>query len=198
MRRFLGLLNQLAQEIGGAVLLTAHPSRQGIKDGALDGGSTAWSNSVRSRLTIDRPDGAHVPADTPLRLLARRKANYASIGDTIRLRWVNGVLLPAAADGSLGDGAQRRPAETVFLDLLARAEVRGERVSASRHAANYAPRRFARSAEAEGYTADELAAALDRLLAASRVLVQPYGRPSDDRRCLIRAEPAAFAAPEAA
>ncbi len=57
VRRFIGLLNRLALEINGAVLLNAHPSRTGLNTGNLDGGSTGWNNSVRSRWSLARPAG---------------------------------------------------------------------------------------------------------------------------------------------
>ena len=46
VRRFISLLGGLAREIDGSVLLNCHPSRSGLASGNLDGGSTAWSNTV--------------------------------------------------------------------------------------------------------------------------------------------------------
>ena len=49
-------LTRLARSINGTIVVCAHPSVAGIasKDGY--GGSTAWSNSVRSRLYLSRVD----------------------------------------------------------------------------------------------------------------------------------------------
>ena len=62
-------------------------------------GSTDWSNAVRSRLD---PAGQRMTAtsggDTNARILTRKKANLASIGDTIRLHWQNGVIVPDAIE----------------------------------------------------------------------------------------------------
>jgi RecA-family ATPase len=94
VRQFIGLLNHLRLEINGAVLLNAHPSRDAMKTGLLDGGSTMWNNGVRSRWSLARPgakpDAADQP-DTDQRILTRRKSNYASTGETIPLRWVRRV-----------------------------------------------------------------------------------------------------------
>jgi RecA-family ATPase len=75
VRQYIGrMLNDLAQHIGGAVLLNAHPSRSGMSaTGDLDGGSTAWSNSARSRWSLSRPKGDdEQPGDADERLLQRR------------------------------------------------------------------------------------------------------------------------------
>lgn len=56
VRQFIAsCLGRLAREIDGAVLLLAHPSLSGMASGSGSGGSTAWSNTVRSRLYLERP-----------------------------------------------------------------------------------------------------------------------------------------------
>lgn len=86
---------RLAREIGGTVLLCAHPSLSGMASGTGSGGSTAWNNTVRSRLYLTHPEadeGAEVDPD--LRVLTRKKANYARAGEAITLRWTEGLLVP--------------------------------------------------------------------------------------------------------
>lgn len=56
-RQFVGRLRQLAMMAGGAVLVLSHPSLSGISSGSGTSGSTAWSNSVRSRIYLSRPEG---------------------------------------------------------------------------------------------------------------------------------------------
>ena len=51
-RWFIRLLQDLAQGIDGAVVLTAHPSMSGLSSGSGSSGSTAWNNAVRSRLRL--------------------------------------------------------------------------------------------------------------------------------------------------
>ena len=67
---------------------------------------------MRSRAYLNRPKAENdEPVDDAARLFTRKKANYASIGDTIKLRWSNGVLVPEG----LSAGYFRRSAEDVFL-----------------------------------------------------------------------------------
>lgn len=182
VRRFIGLLNRLAQDIGGAVLLNAHPSRTGLNSGALDGGSTAWSNSVRSRWSLAYPPAAQgEEPDTSKRILTRRKANYSAIGDTIRLNWSNGTLRPAVTPTALAGHAKRADAARVFLTLLDRCEGSGVRVSHSKNAGNWAPAVFAKRPDAEGFTRKDFDAAMSALFASEDIEVQDYGRKGDPR-----------------
>jgi RecA-family ATPase len=184
VRRFIGLLNRLALEIKGAVVLNAHPSRSGLSSGDLDGGSTAWSNSVRSRWSLARPkaDAGAEEHDTVERVLSRRKANYASIGDTIKLRWVNGALATVTAAGGITGAVRRAEAEAVFLDLLGRCTAQGVSLSHIKNASNFAPRLMARRPDAQGYTAAELDRAMTRLFADRRIRAEDYGRKGDARQ----------------
>ncbi len=112
VRTFLGVvLTKLARDIGCAVLVNAHPSRSGMgQNGDMNGGSTAWSNTARSRWALIRPQGEEGEVgDESLRQLSRRKANYSSIGDTINLRWKDGVLIPVRQGGpAMFAGINRR------------------------------------------------------------------------------------------
>tara|TARA_R110002049_G_scaffold137350_2_gene297357 strand:- start:39284 stop:40477 length:1194 start_codon:yes stop_codon:yes gene_type:complete len=76
---------KLALRTGAAVLLLAHPSKSGRKDGTS--GSTAWSNAVRSRLFLRDDDD-----DENVRILSVEKSNLAPRGKTISMRWSSGVF----------------------------------------------------------------------------------------------------------
>src|SRR5690606_40940583 len=52
VRRFIGMLRALAIAFDTAVVLLSHPSVQGMQTGTGTSGSTAWNNSVRSRLYL--------------------------------------------------------------------------------------------------------------------------------------------------
>lgn len=54
VRQFVGILRGLALKRRCAVILLAHPSLSGLNSGAGTSGSTAWNNSVRSRLYLSR------------------------------------------------------------------------------------------------------------------------------------------------
>lgn len=100
---------RIAREIDGAVLLCAHPSLSGMSSGSGSSGSTAWNNTVRSRLYltyVKADDGAD--ADPDLRLLTRKKSNFARVGETLNLRWTNGVMMPVDTEAKLDDGDVRR------------------------------------------------------------------------------------------
>jgi hypothetical protein len=190
VRQFIGLLNRLALDIDGAVLLNAHPSRSGLASGNIDGGSTGWNNSARSRWTLERPvaeDGAE--PETDARVLTKRKANYSSIGDSIRLEWRNGALVSPNASGGLRI-VDRAAAEIVFLDLLAARCAQGVYVSHNSRAGNYAPKAFGKSADRKGYTAKDFEAAMGRLFDAKKIVAEVYGRTGDARQRIAIVPPA--------
>ncbi len=189
VRAYLGpVLTKLARDIGCAVLLNAHPSRSGMSaSGDLDGGSTAWSNTARSRWSLTRPppeDGAAV--DVNARMLTRRKANYSSIGETIALRWEGGVLLSQNATTGPSGAPGRAAAEAAFLKLLDRLLEQGQAVSASANAQNYAPKLFARQDDREGCTRKDFDGAMQSLFATRRIRVAEYGRPGKWRSGIER------------
>jgi RecA-family ATPase len=188
VRQFIGhALTRLALAIDGAVLLCAHPSRSGLGVGGdLDGGSTGWSNSVRSRWSLARPAGEDVEKDTPERILTRRKANYASIGDEIRLRWEKGALLPVNRPSALQQMSRHEEAEQAFLKLLDSYDAANRHLSGSAHAGNFAPKVFSKDPASGAMTRRDFEGAMNRLFAANRITMMSYGRPSDERRRLAR------------
>lgn len=198
VRRFINLLAGLALDLGAACLLLAHPSRTGLASGALDGGSTAWHNSVRSRWTL-APEAEAEDGGVPGGLvLARPKSNYAARADaTIRLQWSDrGTLEPAARAGASTASGPRPDAEAVFLHLLDRTWAARIPLSESPNAGTFAPKVFAKRPDREGYGRREFDAAMHGLFAENVLTVISYkdesGRP---RRRLARA-PAEGAAEE--
>ena len=68
-RQFIGLLRGLAIDHDLAVVLIAHPSLSGMASGSGTSGSTAWSNSVRARLYLERiVDESNREIDPDLRI----------------------------------------------------------------------------------------------------------------------------------
>ena len=99
VRAFFRPLNSLAREIDGGVVMTSHVSQAGIRSDGGHSASTDWSNAGRSRLYLNRPKAENGDAaDANARLFTRKKANLASIGDTIKLHWENGVIVPDKVD----------------------------------------------------------------------------------------------------
>ncbi len=190
VRAFMRLLNRLARQIDGAVVLTSHVSQAGIQSNGGHSGSTDWSNAVRSRLYLSRPkaekDGE--PADTNERILTRKKANFASIGDTIKLHWKNGLIVP---DAPTIPSYFRRSADDVFLALLdAHCAANRQPLSGSPNAANYAPRLLARAppSERDGYGFDDFGRAMESLFKSRKIKSVDYGRSGDLRKMIVKVE----------
>ena len=138
-QQFVSMLRGLALETDSTALLLAHPSLSGMSTGSGSSGSTAWSNSVRSRLYLDRVRDGSVEPDPDARVLRTMKMNYGRAGGEVRLRWHDGVfILDAGPETNLAQAAKIQHAETVFLDLLGAYNASGRFVT-STTGANYAP-----------------------------------------------------------
>lgn len=90
VRAFMRGLNRLAAESGAAVVLLAHvdKSTSRSKDSQGEGysGSTAWHNSARSRLFMQRTDSGNLEIE-------HQKSNYGRLmKNPIRLEWPVGGL----------------------------------------------------------------------------------------------------------
>lgn len=121
VRNFIRQLRQLSYDHDAAVVLCAHPSLSGITDGRGFSGSTAWNNSVRSRLYLTKPDDE----EDDIRLLKAMKANYGPIAGEIRCKWENGAYVPAPVEHGTVARIERSARERQLLQLVAdRAEAR--------------------------------------------------------------------------
>jgi RecA-family ATPase len=171
-RQFIGLLRGLAIRHECAAVLLSHPSLSGLNSGTGTSGSTGWSNSVRSRLYLERVttrDGLTVIEDDPdRRVLRAMKANYTQRGGEIAMRWQDGVFMAEAAPEAIDRKAAEAKAERVFLRLLDEFTREGRTVKSAR-AAKYAPKEFAASGRAEGLTKEALHAAMERLFAKGEI-----------------------------
>jgi RecA-family ATPase len=189
VRAFMRPLNALAREIDGAVAMTSHVSQAGIKSDGGHSASTDWSNASRTRLYLSRPKGKNgEPIDPNARILARKKANFASVGDTVKLHWKDGVIVP---DASSMPSYFRRPADDIFLALLdEHCAANRQPLSESRNAANFAPRVFA-SAVAnarDGYAIGDFKTAMESLFKSGKIRSVNYGRSGDERRKIVRCD----------
>jgi RecA-family ATPase len=94
-----------------AVLLIAHPSASSMATGDGGGFSTAWNNSVRSRLYLRRPKSDDAEAIADRRVIEVKKSNYGPSGGVIPLIYEGGrfVLDPDPIDeGQTGKRAAPR------------------------------------------------------------------------------------------
>jgi len=128
--------------------------------------------------------------DETARVLTKRKANYSTRGDEIRLRFRDGVL---EREGGLGSGIvasmERRNCEAVFLELLDKIIPSGRHASDSRNSAAYAPKLFCLHPDRQGFTKRDFEMAMNRLFAAGLIRVEHYGKPSDRTHHIARATP---------
>ena len=177
-RQFITLLRGLAIKNDLAVVLIAHPSLSGMASGSGTSGSTAWSNSVRARLYLERIlDEGNREIDPDLRVLRVKKSNYGPAGLELRLRWQSGAFVLDGPDGGFDKLAAQAKAERVFLDLLAKFTAQGRDVSPS-VSNTYAPSVFDKHPSAEGVTRKQFVAAMERLLSTKRICVETIGPPS--------------------
>lgn len=108
VRAFVQMLSGLARDIDGAVIATAHPSAAGMATGSGYSGSTAWSNTVRSRIYLTRPEEEDEESDQDVRVLKVMKANYGRTGGKVRLKWSRGSFLLMGQNGVVMDNGMKR------------------------------------------------------------------------------------------
>jgi RecA-family ATPase len=174
-------MQALAKVARGSVTVLSHPSLQGINSGSGISGSTAWHGAFRFRQYLKgvAADDGEQP-DNDLRQLEFKKNQYGPKGESIVLRYQNGLFLPEGGASSLDKVAREAKAEEVFLDLLRRFTEQGRNVNDKPTTGGYAPRAFAKEAEAKkhGLRVRDMESAMTRLFAANRLRVETYGRPS--------------------
>lgn len=177
-RQFIGMLRGLAMHHALTVLVISHPSLTGMSSGTGTSGSTAWSNSVRARLYLERVTIDKEEADPDLRVLCVKKANYAPVGAEIRMRWERGTFqAEGGASRDSSRAAAEAKAERVFLALLERRNSEGRYVSPHR-SSSFAPTVFAKLSGAEGCGKAALERAMDRLLERKQIAVEKHGPPT--------------------
>lgn len=183
VRQFIGILRGLALKRNCAVLLLGHPSLTGLSSGTGSSGSTAWNNSVRSRLYLSRIDDNGFEADPDRRVMTTKKANYGRIGGETHMKWTNGVFVAEEAAQGLDAMAAGAMAQRVFVKLLTTFTAQGRQVN---HAggATYAPKLFAEHPDNEGMTKRAMKRAMEGLLADSRIVIRKDGPPSKRRSYL--------------
>jgi len=184
VRQFVSLLRGLAIRRKCAVMLLGHPSLTGLNSGTGTSGSTAWNNSVRSRLYLSRiVDDGH-ETDTDARVLSVKKMNYGPTGGEINLTWRDGVFVPDAVETGLDRVAASAKAERVFLKLLRLFHTSGLTLNPT-SGPNYAPTKMAKHPNCEGVTKRALEPAMQSLLAKGVIKVAEEGPPSKRMKYLV-------------
>jgi len=168
-------LRGAALELSCAVILLAHPSLSGMSSGSGLSGSTAWSNSVRSRLYLSTPkrkkskDEDEEPPleaadenapenaakqnsdlrDNDTRVLEAKKSNYSELAATKMLVWDKGVFKPIPPETVIDRAAKIALAREIFLKILERYNRQDLTVSRKERSPNFAPAEFAKQPEAK-------------------------------------------------
>ncbi|PWJ84877.1 RecA-family ATPase [Pseudaminobacter salicylatoxidans] len=179
VRQFVSMLRGIALKLDVAVLLLSHPSVAGMQTGTGLSGSTAWNNSVRSRLylTADKDD-------EDARLLKGMKSNYGRKGDELKLRWQDGAFVLDDGKPTAAAGLLNRRADEKFRELLSAINRTGQRVAPTK-GVNYAPSIMAMRPDTDGQDKKALEGAMHRLLAGGLIKVVLDGPRSKQRQRLI-------------
>lgn len=90
---FLAKLLRLAIANEAVVILTAHPSNEGMSSGSGIAGNRAWHNDVRSRLYLTEALKGERDADPNKRLLRGMKNNYGPKAKPVEIWWDKGVFI---------------------------------------------------------------------------------------------------------
>jgi RecA-family ATPase len=177
-------MQALAMASGGSVTVLSHPSLQGIASGSGISGSTAWHGAFRFRqyLTGIKPDSGERPDDN-LRELQFKKNQYGPLGETIVVRYQDGLYLPVAGMSSLDRAKEEAAAETAFLTTLRVLEGQNRYVS-DKLCPTYAPKMFSVEPTAKGISKTALAAAMQRLFTQGAIRNVPYRREGQFRIAL--------------
>ncbi|MCK1279474.1 AAA family ATPase [Bradyrhizobium sp. 61] len=171
VRHFVAMLRKMAIARDCAVLLLAHPSIAGMASGSGYSGSTAWNNSVRSRLYLTSGEG-------DVRILRTVKSNYGKIGDEMQLEWCEGAfVLHDPSKPGIADGLLNSRADSVFVSVLSKLNRTGQRPSPNK-SPSYAPRMMQKHPDAKGTKMRDLEMAMQRLLDAGTIKIVQEGPPS--------------------
>lgn len=185
VRQFVGILRGLAIKRKCAVMLLGHPSLTGLNSGTGTSGSTAWNNSVRSRLYLERITDNGFEPDPDARVLTTKKANYGRTGSEYSLKWVAGIFVAEKQPTGLDALAAGAKGERVFLKLLDTLTAQGRYVSSS-PGPTYAPTQFASHPEAEGCTKRALKSAMDTLFGRGEIVIATHGNGAKARSHIAR------------
>lgn len=134
VRAFIRSLRSRLARPGRAVLLLAHTNKASATNGRNAGaedysGSTAWHNSVRSRLSLSL-----IPAGANALTIEHLKANLGAKAGPVRLEWRDGVPLvsddvAAAAEQATAQAEHDQADKLELLTVVRDFDRRGERVT---------------------------------------------------------------------
>lgn len=185
--RYVRLLETIARETGGAVIILAHPGVSGLASGSGISGSTAWRNAVRSVIYMRRPtdDEATGPEARDLRIVERLKGNFAPAGAELRLTYWRGQFGLADKSTGAGKAIDTIGAEVKVLAALRRATQQGRLLTFSRTSITYAPKILRTYREVEGLKPHHIERAITSMLERGEIREAFVGRPSHGKRYIV-------------
>jgi len=177
-RQFIGQLRKMAVDFDTTVVLLSHPSLSGMASGSGTSGNTAWSNSVRSRLYMQRVQEDGYEADKTARKLTVMKSNYGETGIEILMNYNDGYFEADRTTDSLDRVAMDAKSDRVFLRLLEKHTAASVKLSPNYTSNNSAATVFSRSDDRESVTKKQFMAAQERLILRKEIKIEEEGSPS--------------------
>lgn len=167
VRQFVNALQRIAIEQQCAIIINGHPSMAGLNSSSGTSGSTAWNNSVRSRLYLTREprDKDEKPPFTGPLKLKIMKANYAAVGTFIELEWVRGVMVPKNLPG-LGETSRDRKSiiRRAFLACIELAYSQNRPPQYSHTSQNFGPRLFEGMPCSQGFRKTDFKSVMEEMI----------------------------------
>ena len=141
-----------------------------MSSGTGTSGSTAWNNSVRSRLYLEIKS-------PETRVLTIVKANHGKVGDKIEMRWNDGVYVLDDGGDPAVEKLVNKSADDAFMAVFSKLTSQGQTLGPN-VGPTYAPKKIASHPDAKGYSKQKLVDAMQRLLDVGRLRIEVTGPPS--------------------
>ncbi|MBD3677567.1 MAG: AAA family ATPase [Rhodobacteraceae bacterium] len=184
VKQFANLLKRLALKHECAVIMLAHPSRDGMNSGRGDSGSTAWNGAARSRLYLEFLRLENGDIEPLCRVLSSKKNNFSFSGASMNLNWNEGCFAAQPGETMLDRKAMHDKAERVFLELLRQYTEIGDVPTASRTATVFSKDDDCDGVKKKGFERAQMA-----LLKSGAIEICEDGPPSRRRKYLRIKEP---------
>lgn len=189
---FVSVLQEIASETGGAIVLCSHPSVSSMQSGTGYSGSTAWRATVRAHMYLKRPKGYDDEgdeADPNERVLKTMKANWGPGAGVNKLRWEEGVFVAMAAEKVVVAGFVAKNEVDYLLIEAARWIVKkGDRIAAGTQHQRCLASQVSGLPSLKKYRRGDIIAAQERLTESGRLVVVMVGPPSRRYQLLRPAE----------
>lgn len=189
--RYVRLLEDIARKTCGAVVLIAHPSVAGLKDGTGISGNTAWRNAVRSVIYLSRDDDEESfgPTTRDRRILERKKGNFAPPDARLELRYDRGFFMLDSAPPDAEPLFNSLYGEVKIMNALKEILRNGMRPSPSKNSpAHWAPKLLKAHPQTQGFTLQQLERALNQMLGKGELRLAVIGSGNGRREVIVPAD----------